>query len=180
MATNQEVIANFNVAKQRIQPAKLKDTHTNGSMIADYMRANSIQPTPEGFYDAINALYKRLDWDVQPEKLKKESSTQNIVENPLHSEAQRTELKKAEEAKAAFEKAEKIAEADVFSAINSYAPRDRNGRLLYSTQTSQQERLRTYVASQRTRGCTWQTILKPVKTEVARLNQQDEAKQERL
>ncbi len=120
-AAVQSLLAQF---AQRLLPAKLRNTHRNGRLLAEFLHERGLPTTADNLYDAAKAIYATLDWEIPPAKLVLESSQSLFL--PSQSEAKMmkpfTDAKKAAEIADAKAKADAASIAQAKELIAGYLP----------------------------------------------------------
>src|SRR5271167_264325 len=71
----------------RLLPAKLKNTNSNGALLADYCVERNWPRTGDSLYEAAKIIYASLKWDVKPAKLLREESQSKAVKNQSEQES---------------------------------------------------------------------------------------------
>jgi hypothetical protein len=108
--TMEEVVANMQAAQERIKPAVLAETKACGLALSAYLTERNLEPTPEHFYQAINALFDSLPWVVPPAKLlardqNERPAMQQSVEQATKPFTDKVKASEKAEAQAAADKA---------------------------------------------------------------------------
>jgi hypothetical protein len=152
--TVEEVLANFETAKQRIKPAVLTDVPDNGNLITAYVQRNKLAPTADNFYKAVNSLYESLRWVVKPTKLLLLEGNKKpvAVTNALKDEAARAEVVRAGEQhdKDAAERAKLVEQCE--SIIASYLPYTKSGRVDFREQEDAKKKWSANLTIAKTKG----------------------------
>ena len=182
MSTKEEILAAWGQAKERIKPAILADVISNGNLVNGYMVNHKLSYTVDGFYTAVKALMRDLQWDRKPAALLLQEQT----DKPVKAESNIASEKAFADRKATIEAREKLAadnaatEKLIEGAIAGYYPTSRMGRLSRPKQEAEQTRLRKWVAAQIARNANRGQILVIVNSDIERLYREEATHNERL
>ncbi len=177
-----EVLAVIKEFKERLLPAKLKDTVLNGQLLAVWCNAHKGGvASAENMYEATKSIYASLEWDVPPAVLVRDQNENrvNVVVPAFKQNDEFAAKIKAGEVADAKKKKDVDARKQIESVITAFQP-IKDGRIQYGLQAAQQERLRRYVAQETARNADPTSILEQVRKEIARLYSVAERAVERL
>jgi hypothetical protein len=180
--TQQQLLSELRKAEERIKPAKLADTQSNGLALSAYLKQNNLEPTAANFYNAVNALVASLKWTVKPAKLvaaEQNERPQNL-NDAAKGAAEFTRRKQAAEVADAKAKADATIIRDTYSAILAYTPIDSRGRVVLGKQSTTRELLQKYVAKEVAGKKDAASIREQVVKYIAKLYADDERALERL
>lgn len=148
--TNEQIRQNVRAAEARIRSGKLKQNNTNSWLLVTYVTSKGLEPTEENFSQAIVENARALEWDVLPNFLKLQDQNERLIKiEPVSVGAEkRAAIEKAGVARDAKLKADESNLKAARSAVLSYLPVSRQGRVEHGKQAEIQKILNDYLDRQ--------------------------------
>ena len=133
-----EVLAVIKEFKERLLPAKLKDTVLNGQLLAVWCNAHKGGvASAENMYEATKSIYASLEWDVPPAVLVRDQNENrvNVVVPAFKQNDEFAAKIKAGEVADAKKKKDVDARKQIESVITAFQP-IKDGRIQYGLQAA--------------------------------------------
>lgn len=160
--TREQILGEWELAKQRLLPAKLKNTNANADFLVTEMKNRGLAPTADNYYKVIQQMLfeGKLEWEIEPETLaarRQNAGPARLTSAPEFQEPREAEAKTAEAAKA---KAKREAEFEraTMEIIDNFTPRNRQSQIDYAKRSEIQSHLRKYVEEQKAQGASMESV----------------------
>lgn len=160
--TREQILGEWELAKQRLLPAKLKNTNANAHFLVTEMKNRGLAPTADNYYKVIQQMLfeGKLEWEIEPETLaarRQNAGPARLTSAPEFQEPWEAEAKTAEAAKA---KAKREAEFEraTMEIIDNFTPRNRQSQIDYAKRSEIQSHLRKYVEEQKAQGASMESV----------------------
>jgi hypothetical protein len=178
--TRGQILAEWELAKQRLLPAKLKNTNANADFLVAEMKNRGLAPTADNYYKVIHqTLFAgKLEWEIEPEILaarrqkagpaRRTSAQESPHEWPKQQWGAKAKAAEATEARA---KREAEFERATMEIINNFTPRNRRSQIDYAKKKEIQSHLRQYVEEQKARGVSMENVKPMVEDYIRKLQE---------
>jgi hypothetical protein len=168
--TRAQILEEWDLAKQLLLPAKLKNTNANADFLVAEMKNRGLAPTADNYYNVIHQMLfdGKLEWEIEPETLV--ARRQNVgparltsAQESLHEWPNKQWEAQAKAAQAAEARAKREAEFEraTMELINNFTPRNRRSQIDYAKKSEIQSHLRKYVEQQKALGISMESV-KPI------------------
>lgn len=160
--TREQILGEWELAKQRLLPAKLKNTNANAHFLVAEMKNRGLAPTADNYYKVIQQMLfeGKLEWEIEPETLaaqRQNAGPARLTTAPGSQEQWEAEAKTAEAAEARA-KREAEFERATMEIIDNFTPRNRRSQIDYAKTSEIQSHLRKYVEEQKARGASMESV----------------------
>lgn len=160
--TREQILGEWELAKQRLLPAKLKNTNANAHFLVAEMKNRGLAPTADNYYEVIQQMLfeGKLEWEIEPETLaarRQNAGSARLTSAPEFQEPWEAEAKTAEAAEARA-KREAEFERATMEIIDNFTPRNRQSQIDYAKTSEIQSHLRKYVEEQKARGASMESV----------------------
>ena len=160
--TREQILGEWELAKQRLLPAKLKNTNANAHFLVAEMKNRGLAPTADNYYEVIQQMLfeGKLEWEIEPETLaarRQNAGPARLTSAPESQEQWEAEAKTAEAAEARA-KREAEFERATMEIIDNFSPRNRRSQIDYAKTSEIQSHLRKYVEEQKARGASMESV----------------------
>lgn len=160
--TREQILGEWELAKQRLLPAKLKNTNANAHFLVAEMKNRGLAPTADNYYKVIQQMLfeGKLEWEIEPETLaarRQNAGPATLTSAPESQKQWEAEAKTAEAAEARA-KREAEFERATMEIIDNFTPRNRRSQIDYAKTSEIQSHLRKYVEEQKARGASMESV----------------------
>lgn len=173
--TREQILGEWELAKQRLLPAKLKNTNANADLLVAEMKNRGLAPTADNYYRVIQQILfeGKLEWEIAPETLaarRQNADPARLTSAQQSQEQWEAEAKAAEDAEARA-KREAEFERATMEMINNFTPRNRQSQIDYAKKSEIQSHLRKYVEEQKARGASMESVKPLVEDYIRKLQE---------
>lgn len=173
--TREQILGEWELAKRRLLPAKLKNTNANAQFLVAEMKNRGLAPTADNYCKVIQqVLFEgQLEWEIAPETLtaRRQNAAPARLTSARESQEQwEAEAKAAEDAEARA-KREAEFERATMEIINNFTPRNRQSQIDYAKKSEIQSHLRKYVQEQKARGASMESVKPLVEDYIRKLQE---------
>ncbi|HEX8764389.1 MAG TPA: hypothetical protein VF740_04475 [Candidatus Acidoferrum sp.] len=162
--TREQILGEWELAKRRLLPAKLKNTNANAHFLVTEMKNRGLAPTADNYFNVIQQMLfeGKWEWEIEPETLaaQRQNAGPARLTSAQSQEQGEAEAKTAEAAEARA-KREAEFESATMEIINNFTPRNRQSQIDYAKRSEIQGHLRQYVEEQKARGASMESV-KPI------------------
>ena len=163
--TREQILAEWELAKQRLLSAKLTGTNANAHFLLAEMTNRGLAPTADNFYKVIQQMLFQgeLEWEIEAETLaaRRQNAGPAKITSAQESREQWEAKAKAAQAAEATAKREAEFERATMEIINNFTPMNRRSQIDYAKKSEIQNHLRKYVEEQKARGVSMESV-KPI------------------
>lgn len=160
--TREQILGEWELAKQRLLPAKLKNTNANAHFLVAEMKNRGLAPTADNYYKVIQQMLfeGKLEWEIEPETLAARRQNAGPARLTSAPESQKQWEAEAKTAEAAEARAKREAEFEraTMEIIDNFSPRNRRSQIDYAKTSEIQSHLRKYVEEQKARGASMESV----------------------
>lgn len=160
--TREQILGEWELAKQRLLPAKLKNTNANAHFLVAEMKNRGLAPTADNYYEVIQQMLfeGKLEWEIEPETLAARRQNAGPARLTSAPESQKPWEAEAKTAEAAEARAKREAEFEraTMEIIDNFSPRNRRSQIDYAKTSEIQSHLRKYVEEQKARGASMESV----------------------
>lgn len=160
--TREQILGEWELAKQRLLPAKLKNTNANAHFLVAEMKNRGLAPTADNYYKVIQQMLfeGKLEWEIEPETLAARRQNAGPARLTSAPESQKQWEAEAKTAEAAEARAKREAEFEraTMEIIDNFTPRNRQSQIDYAKTSEIQSHLRKYVEEQKARGASMESV----------------------
>jgi hypothetical protein len=173
--TREQILAEWELAKQRLLPAKLKNTNANADFLVAEMKNRGLAPTADNYYKVIQQILfeGKLEWEIEPETLaaRHQKAGYAKIASAQRSREQWEAKAKAAESAEARTKREAEFEKATMEIIKKFTPMNRRNQIDYAKKREIQNHLRKYVKEQKARGVSMESVKQVVEDYIRKLQE---------